>query len=510
MNRRRIRRSASPKYKRAPEAPRPGDAEYFLTLPRSPFAFTPAGHKREDIQLPKRNFEHSGQRGALHAIFGPSGVGKSTYGTARAVAYITGNSDISLGEKVIRHPGDKLPYKAAIFDAEDTEDLIRARLYAIADQFKLDPRVILDNLALATTEKDDKAMVLAVKEDGKVVATPQARGLEYFIRRQGIGLLVIGPLAELQSGLNENDTSDMKELVSILRGIAQRTGCEIDIIAHAPKSMSFAHGDLAALRGSGFTGGALRSGATIMRLKWIEAKALRVSRKTLQLTTAKVSTGPEPERPSWFAIKLCPFGEGQSVGLIEAVKTRVDGAGAAAAVTPTDQCLRALVVAMETMCPAGAVEYELAMGQAVKAVMESCGRKKRQARVRIEETLPTKKNARMGDSSEERTFLLDEVLYTIQRKEGGKGRGNSGSVLIRKVRPSSTTSNDPPRDEAQPDEARLDEAQHDGAQLDEAQPDGAQLDDADHDDADHDDAEHDETHLEKELLDAYRLKLGMV
>jgi len=157
--------------------------------------------------------------GTVGAIISPGGAGKSMLALELAILVATGFDISGFGQGEDRHTG-----KVAFLAAEDPEISIYHRLHAIGKY--------LDSNAQEIVHEDIEIEALC----GTAIEIMQPESLamvESFATNRR--LLFLDTLRRFH-GLDENSSSEMAMLMSILEGIAKRTSCTILFLHHASKA----------------------------------------------------------------------------------------------------------------------------------------------------------------------------------------------------------------------------------------------------------------------------------
>jgi RecA-family ATPase len=153
------------------------------------------------------------------AIGADGGVGKTTIALQLARA-------CAAGELWLGHVTRKCP--VVYFSAEDDKDELHYRLEKIAAQMlHPDP---LDSLHLVY--QAGKSATLAIPgPDGEMVPTSLFERLDTHIAKVKAGLAVLDSTADVFGG-NENDRSNVRSFITLLRGLAIKHCCAIVILVH--------------------------------------------------------------------------------------------------------------------------------------------------------------------------------------------------------------------------------------------------------------------------------------
>lgn len=182
--------------------------------------------------------------GKVTVLGGRGGVGKSLFQIHAAVGVALGVPFLGYTPKEAR--------KVLIINTEDDFREKQHRLFAVCKEMGVEPADLNDKLFTMTTERVE---LFEAKFDDKgkrtIEPTPFCKELEELIKSEGIGLIMVDPLAEMHLGLDENSNMDMKELVIGMRVIAGRHNIPCLVAAHTRKGASSDGAEQDAIRGGG-------------------------------------------------------------------------------------------------------------------------------------------------------------------------------------------------------------------------------------------------------------------
>lgn len=182
--------------------------------------------------------------GKVTVLGGRGGVGKSLMQIHAAVGVALGVPFLGYTPKEAR--------RVLIINTEDDYREKQHRLFAVCKEMGVEPADLNDKLFTMTT---DRVELFEAKFDDKgkrtIEPTPFCKELEELIKCEGIGLIMVDPLAEMHLGLDENSNMDMKELVIGMRLIAGRHNIPVMAAAHTRKGASSDGAEQDAIRGGG-------------------------------------------------------------------------------------------------------------------------------------------------------------------------------------------------------------------------------------------------------------------
>lgn len=205
---------------------------------------------------------------------GDGGTGKSLLALQLAVATASGSS--WLGWPVTSGG-------AMYISAEDDGDELHRRLEAICGAEQIDLAEL------------DRLMLLSLAGSSAVMATPQPRGnllattplfadIEAQIVKESPTLVVFDTLSDLWSG-DENNRTQARQFVGLLRGLAFRHGCTVLLLAH-PSLTGLSSGS--GLSGSTAWGNSVRSR---LLLEYIDQDGYEADPDRRKLTVKKANYG---------------------------------------------------------------------------------------------------------------------------------------------------------------------------------------------------------------------------
>ncbi|WP_417578595.1 AAA family ATPase [Pelagibacterium sp.] len=263
---------------------------------------------------------------------GAPGVSKSTLALRDGLAIAANRPDLLHGLDANGNPigPDRLHVSGPviIYDAEDPLSEMQRRLAAMKRFYGLNDGDLKHQLILWSGV--DRPLTLAHRDDAKGflkrfagdAKSAGADHLEQVIRETGAVLVWLVPLIDLASGGAENDTDRQKELVGIIRRVAETCGVSIGVAHHTPKAASDAPGDMNSARGAGSAVGVARGMFTLVNVtgERSDEKSWGVSREDdlFRLDYAKVQYGKLPKEPVIIRRMSKPVGNGSGMAPTEA------------------------------------------------------------------------------------------------------------------------------------------------------------------------------------------------
>jgi hypothetical protein len=154
------------------------------------------------------------------SLYGDGGVGKSLLALQAAMCVASGSSWLGLATKA---------GPALFVTAEDDTSELHIRAAAVASEMGLELGALSD-LHIRSLAGED-AVLGTFDRSGKLAASPLfARVKEYVAQTKPV-LVVFDTLADLFAG-NENDRTQARQFVGLLRGLAIKDECAVLLLAH--------------------------------------------------------------------------------------------------------------------------------------------------------------------------------------------------------------------------------------------------------------------------------------
>lgn len=242
------------------------------------------------------------------------GTSKSTLGIHDGVAIASGEERILRGENNVSPERLHRPGAVLIYDAEDPLAEMERRLAATMRFHNLatlrHPLALLSGVGSAPLWVARRS-----RETSALIEAEGATLLRKLILDLDAVYVVVGPLAGLAEGMDENAAADSNTVMQILANIAAGTGACINVIHHTSKSGGAEAGDMNAVRGSSAIAAKARAVVTLNSMPEAEAQRYGLTaRNHVVLTYAKVSHGPRPEGGIIFRRDSAPVGNGLGFG----------------------------------------------------------------------------------------------------------------------------------------------------------------------------------------------------
>lgn len=125
------------------------------------------------------------------------------------------------------------PVRALVLSAEDDLDEMRRRMASVRIVCGYGENELAGKIHIYSQE--DMALLKRERANGRPKRTALYEQVVRTVEDGGFGLLVVDPLIEMSAGLDENDSGDMKELITALREIARRSRIPVLAAHHAKK-----------------------------------------------------------------------------------------------------------------------------------------------------------------------------------------------------------------------------------------------------------------------------------
>lgn len=274
---------------------------------------------RDPDQIPARPWLVPGLliKSSLTAIVAQPGARKSTFAVGIAVGFALGTLE-HMGFKLLCEPTDVL-----IINNEDDEDEIDRRIAACCTMNGLDYHTAKKRIHLHKPPDGSPFVGIGPSErTGRLGVSKRFLELKGYVSLKRIGLVIFDPLADIHHA-QENDNSEMAQVMSSLRSLARSEKMAGLIIHHAKKPGTGGHdasGDPFSARGASAIHGNVRVLATLCSATEEDGfKYLGVSPPAhlnySRFDSGKGSYSPPGKHTKWY---LC---EGKRVGPIDSDDT---------------------------------------------------------------------------------------------------------------------------------------------------------------------------------------------
>jgi hypothetical protein len=198
------------------------------------------------------------ERDAVTALIAPGGVGKSQLTLTIAVYLALGVASIFGFENVFAG----VPRHSIIYNAEDDENEMSARLHALCVVLEVDPERVRPYICLVSGRR--QRFKLYTRQNGQVAIAPDADGLVNWLvaacLQHNVVMVGFDPLTKLHE-FNENDNIDMGRMMESLNRIAERCATSILLAQHMAKASLAGAAAYAGNAGAGRGAGEIINGA---------------------------------------------------------------------------------------------------------------------------------------------------------------------------------------------------------------------------------------------------------
>lgn len=177
----------------------------------------------DEKKIPAREWLVDGlvPSGTVTLLGGDGGTGKSLVALQLAVGTALGRAWLGLSVT---------PGRAVFISAEDDTDELHRRVQdiAVAEGAAV---AELENLILRSLAGEDALLAMQDPTTGSLRASALFSELEERLKADAPALVVLDTLADMFPG-NENDRTQARQFIGLLRGLAIRSGCAVVVLAH--------------------------------------------------------------------------------------------------------------------------------------------------------------------------------------------------------------------------------------------------------------------------------------
>jgi hypothetical protein len=286
--------------------------EYDASLLRNVNIVDPISTFRDPALLPRRAWLYGRHylRGSVSASVADGGVGKSTFAIAEGIAMATGRP--LLGVTV------PSPLKVFYLNLEDSAIEIERRVYAVCQQYGIDPVKELTGRFFYQSGHDHP-FVVASMERGGVVSAENLRA-EFFGSEQDV--VIIDPFVACHA-VSENDNTAIDLVVKQWAKIAVLEDISIEIVHHVRKPATGGPTEtgVADARGASALVNAARSVRVLNPMSEAEAQQAGVENRRMYFRSndGKANYGPL-EGAAWYQLTPVDLANGDNVTTVKAWK----------------------------------------------------------------------------------------------------------------------------------------------------------------------------------------------
>lgn len=246
------------------EALRTSTALTTTRLRAKPFAWV------DPASIPPRQWLYGRHyiRKFLSGTLAPGGFGKSTHELVEAVAMASGRD--LLGVKARER------LRVWYWNGEDPLEEIQRKVGAICLHYGITEEDVAGWLFLSSgRDPEDNIIVATETREGASIATPVVEQLTLALKEGAIDVLMLDPFVSCHA-VSENDNNKIGAVMKALAGVADVTGCAIDLVHHVTKGRSSGNSDVTVGDGRGASAflDRVRSARVLNRMSSEEAEQL--------------------------------------------------------------------------------------------------------------------------------------------------------------------------------------------------------------------------------------------
>lgn len=272
------------------------------------------------LAIPPRDwvFGNLAVAGKVSMLVAPPGAGKSTFTFAIAASKITGRPLLGIDPKGAG--------PVAVWNNEDDMDELHRRLAAVMQHFGVSQDDLLrDGNPLLFLNSGEEREFRIAKRGGPRIVEADLDGAAVALRSAGVRLFIVDPLNETHPA-DENDNSEMRDVMKLYRRLGQMANCGVLLVAHSrkpDKSDSLSHaGDMHSLRGASSQSGVARAMFTFYGMSKKEAPDYGIDARQAylyaRLDDAKANLSLSNGEPLWYKrVSVTLPGSNESVGVLE-------------------------------------------------------------------------------------------------------------------------------------------------------------------------------------------------
>jgi len=246
----------------------------------------------------------------ITVLIGGGGMGKSTFTLVLA-------AHMAVGQSFMGYPATA-PTRSIVYNAEDDLTEQSRKLLAICLLYRLDYYAVRKNILLISSE--DWPITFAYKSNNQVMINePHIKALIDMARDTDIGMVGLDPAVELHN-LDENNPTDMKSFMSVLRRIAREANVAVVLGHHTSKGVAADTGNAEKSRGSTAITNAARIVAMLSPPTKEDMDALRLftmqGSSYVRLDVGKMQFGERSNKPRWLMWRGQKTPKGDDIGVL--------------------------------------------------------------------------------------------------------------------------------------------------------------------------------------------------
>jgi hypothetical protein len=239
-------------------------------------------------------------RGTVAGTAAMGGTGKSTLSICEAIALAAGKP--LLGNHSV-NVNSIVPRRVLLVNLEDDRKTMDKRVAAVMKSYKLVPGDVGDRLHIIAKGELKLKLARYDRSSGLVARNePQLRGLTDLLVEKKIDVLSVDPLISTHS-VNENDNSQMRDVIEIYDDIAQEGNCAVHLWQHTRKGNGDA-ASISSVRGASSIVDACRSIRILETMNDKDAKALGIHNPGFFFRefSGKRNFAPPAEVSTWYEL----------------------------------------------------------------------------------------------------------------------------------------------------------------------------------------------------------------
>lgn len=246
-------------------------------------------------------------RGYTRLTFAAPKAGKSLLSLAEAVDAATGRGFLTGWRKP--------PRKVVYYNAEDDMNVIQARIAALCIKYGIDQSELVGQL-WPVSGVEEEGFYLVSGEEG-IIREDIFQGLEAFIDREGIDLVMVDPLQDLSDAPETNEV--FRRLGRRLRKLATEHHVALGIVHHTRKPSAGVAPTLDDARGGSALRGTSRANRLLVPMSKDEAGKFGITEHWRYVQIADEESNlapPTSDAAIWYEKQSIEIPNGQNVGVI--------------------------------------------------------------------------------------------------------------------------------------------------------------------------------------------------
>ena len=291
-----------------------GGAEFLTPGEASPIKASPFVWV-DPAAIPRRRWLYGRHyvRSFISETVAPGAYGKSSLVTTEALAIVTGRPLLGVT------PDEQC--KVWYWNGEDPMEELQRRIVAACLRHGIDRSEIESRLFVDTGRKM-KIVIAEQMKTGAQIMRPIVDAVIDTIKTNAIGLMIVDPFVASHRVV-ENDNPAIELVASAWAGIADLTGCAIELVHHTRKTGG-AEATVDDSRGGSALLAKVRSARTLNGMSEIEAARAGVENRRFyfRVDNGKANLAPPVDAAEWYRLEIVDLGNGKddkpadSVGVV--------------------------------------------------------------------------------------------------------------------------------------------------------------------------------------------------